>query len=107
MNGTKVTSTNGKLTAKPGITTQPASKTAAAGTSVKFTVAASGNGLTYQWQYRTSDTAAWKNTTATGNKTATLRVAVTAAKNGYSYRCVVSSSNGTKTNSSVAKLTVK
>ena len=82
--GNKVTSTAAKLTTTVSlaITTQPTNKTAVAGAEVKFTVKATGTGLTYQWQYRVSSTAAWNNTSATGNKTATLTIATTQAKNG-------------------------
>ena len=90
-----------------GITTQPTAKTAKAGTTVKFTVAATGAGKTYQWQYRTSSTGTWKNTTATGAKTATLSVSVTASKNGYQYRCIVKDNAGNSVTSNAAKLTVK
>ena len=88
-----------------GITTQPAAKTAKAGTTVKFTVAATGAGKTYQWQYKTPN-GTWKNITATGAKTATLSVSVTAAKNGYQYRCIVKDNAGNSVTSNAAKLTV-
>ena len=109
----KVTNGNGSvysqaatLKVKPAITTQPASKTAAAGSTVKFTVAASGPNLKYQWQYRTSSTGSWNDSPAAGNKTATVSISATAAKNGYQYRCVVKNGNGTAW-SNAATLTVK
>ena len=46
------------------ITGQPASASAVAGNTVKFTVKASGSGLQYQWQYRTSSSGTWKNSTS-------------------------------------------
>ena len=65
------------------VTAQPQNQTTTAGQTAKFTVTATGEGLTYQWQYRASSTAKWTNTTATGYKTATLTVPATASRNGY------------------------
>ena len=90
-----------------GIKTQPASKTVTAGATAKFTVKATGNGLTYQWQYRTSSSGSWKNTSATGSKTKTLSVSATTSKNGYQYRCKITDSAGNVIYTNAAKLTVK
>ena len=95
------------VTAKPNITTQPASVTAAAGTTVKFTVTAIGENLSYQWQYSTNGTS-WANVTNTacsGMKTNTLTVPAILARNGYQYRCKVTNAAGSVT-SSAATLTV-
>ena len=91
--------------AKPTITTQPQNKTAAAGTTVKFTVAASGSGLSYQWQFKAPGTTTWNDSGMTGAKTATLSVEATTARNGQQYRCIVKNSAGSTT-SNAAKLTV-
>ena len=89
-----------------GIKTQPVSKTVVDGGTAKFTVAATGKGLTYQWQYRTSSSGSWKNTSAIGNKTNTLSVAATVAKHGYQYRCKVTDSAGNTVYTSVVNLYV-
>ena len=89
------------------ITTQPSSVTLAKGKTATFKVVAKGTGLTYQWQYRTSAKGSWKKASATGNKTATLKVPVTAARNGYQYRCVITDKYGNVINSSAATLKVK
>lgn len=73
------------------ITSQPISTVAGVGGKAKFSVTAKGSGLKYQWQYRASATAKWTNATGTGNKTANLTVSATAARNGYQYRCVITS----------------
>ncbi len=101
------TSNAAKLTVKPlpVITTQPASKSVAEGATAKFKVVASGTDLTYQWQYRKSGSSTWYNSTSTGNKTATLSVEATTARNGMLFRCKVTNANGTVT-SGTAKLTV-
>ena len=91
---------------KPAITTQPSSKTVSAGTTVKFTVKATGGDLSYQWQYRTSSSGEWKNCTGTGATTATLTVEAKSFRSGYQYRCRVSNAVGYKY-SSAATLTVK
>ena len=88
------------------ITSQPKSVTATAGDKVSFHVAAEGEDLQYQWQYRTSSSGSWKNSTVDGCKTATLTVTATAARNGYQYRCKVSNSLD-KASSKSAKLTVE
>ena len=96
----------GTAATAPTITSQPTTVNMPAGTTAKFTVKASGTGLTYQWQYRTSSTGSWKNCTATGNKRATVSVPVTASRNGFQYRCKVTNSAGKTVNSKVATLNV-
>ena len=70
-----------------------------------FTVKASGSGLSYQWQYRTSSSGTWNNSTGTGCKTATLSVTAESYRSGYQYRCKVTNSAGTVT-SNAATLNV-
>ena len=89
------------------ITSQPTGKTVTEGASAKFTVAAAGDGLKYQWQYRASSSGTWANTSATGATSATLTVDATVAKKGYQYRCVVTDQYGNTLNSNAATLTVK
>jgi len=89
------------------ITTQPSSVKLAKGKTATFKVAVKGSGLTYQWQFRKNAKGAWKKATGTGNKTATLKVPVTAARNGYQYRCVITDKYGNVINSNAATLTVK
>lgn len=87
------------------ITTQPAAKSVSEGTTAKFTVKAKA-GSSYQWQVSTDNGKTWKNSGMTGNKTATLKVSATTARNGYMFRCVVKNNNFTETSKAV-KLTVK
>ena len=93
-------------TPAPAITTQPANVTAAAGDTAVFQVKTTGTVASYQWQYKTASGSTWANATATGNKTATLKVPVTAARNGNSYRCRITFSTGKVLTSNAAKLTV-
>ena len=104
--GTKVYKTSKGVTvtavAAPVITTQPANKTVAAGASATFTVAASGTGLTYQWQYSKNGTT-W--TDKAGATSASYTVTAKASYNGMLYRCIVTNAGGSVT-SGTAKLTV-
>ena len=102
-----VTSNAVKLTVNsaPVITTQPTNKTGKNGNTVTFSVVATGNSLTYQWEVSTNGGTTWSNATGSGNTTATLTVAVTSTSNGNKSRCVVTNSMGSVT-SNEATLTV-
>ena len=104
-NGKTVTSDVAKLTVSTVITSQPGSVTAKVGETIRFTVKATGAGLTYQWQFYKGGK--WQNSGMTGNKTTTLSVPVTVARDGQKYRCVITDANGVRTYSEAAKLTVK
>lgn len=86
-----------------GIVSQPADVTAVLGGAAQFVVAAVGSDITYQWQYNAGD--GWHNSPAAGNKTDTLTIPATMDRNGYRYRCRVTS-GGTTINSRTATLTV-
>ena len=93
----------------PAITTQPTNSTITSGNNTSFTVAATGSGLTYQWQ--TNNGSGWGNVTNTGiysgatTNTLTLTGA-TASVNGDQYRCVVSGTCTPSVTSNIATLTV-
>lgn len=91
--------------AAPAITAQPKSVTVTAGGSVNFTVAASGDDLSYQWEVSADGGKTWKDSPVTGNQTATLTVPATASRSGNQYRCVVRSGSAEVT-SDAATLTV-
>ncbi len=103
--GVRVISNPAALTVKTAITSQPADVTAAAGETARFTVKASGAGLTYQWQYNKGN--GWADSGMSGSTTAALSVTATAARSGQQYRCVITDANGAKTYSAAARLTVK
>ncbi|MBQ9859379.1 MAG: hypothetical protein IJO76_01700 [Clostridia bacterium] len=106
-NGNKVVSTAAKLTAvSPKITKQPVSIKANKNTAQKFTVTATGNGLTYRWQVKTPS-GSWKNTSLAGCRTRTLSVKALTKYNGYQYRCIITDENGNKIISKAVKLTVR
>ncbi|MBR5372450.1 MAG: hypothetical protein IK130_09570, partial [Oscillospiraceae bacterium] len=104
-NGTSDISSPASIKVKTAITAQPTNQTGKIDSTVKFTVAATGTNLKYQWQFLS--TSGWKNSGMTGANTATLSVPVTAARDGQQYRCIVKSSNGTSDISSPASIKVK
>ena len=88
----------------PSITDEPEHRTVAEGASATFTVTATGDSLTYQWQQRADNGATWTDidgATAAGYTIA----AATTDMNGYQYRCVVRNSAGS-VESAAATLTV-
>ena len=104
-NGKTLTSNAAVLIVTTKITKQPVDYSGAIGDTAKFTVTATGTGLTYQWQYNSGS--GWKNSNVTGSKTNTLSVAVTEGRNGLKYRCVIKDANGKTFNSDAVTLTVK
>jgi formylglycine-generating enzyme required for sulfatase activity len=82
----------------PAITTQPASLSVVAGDTATFTIAATGDSLSYQWQKN--------DTNITGATSAVYIIpATTPADSGNSYKCIVWNSTDTLT-SNTAILTV-
>ena len=90
---------------KPTISKQPKSVKARAGKAVTFTVEARGEGLSYQWYYRTSAAAKWKKIKENA-RSSSYTLTVDAAIDGYQYRCLVKNEAG-KVVSRIAKLKVK
>lgn len=87
------------------VTVQPTDYVGKIGENATFTVVAEGDGIKYQWQVKTSDNAAWKNTTIYGYRTAKATVPITAARNNYQYRCVLTQ-EGIEETTEAARLTV-
>ena len=91
---------------KAKITEQPQSQSVEAGITVKYTVGATGAGLTYQWQVSKDSGKTWSNSSMTGNKTATLSVVATEGRSGYQFRCVVTDKTAYSVTTNAASLTV-
>nr|WP_291500856.1 S8 family serine peptidase [Actinomyces sp.] len=89
---------------KLAILTQPQSQTVAEGGTAEFTVDATGEEPSYQWQER-SPGGEWTPSTAEGAATATLTVPGDTALSGHQFRVVVSDAAGSLT-SDAATLTV-
>ena len=89
------------------IISQPSDYSGNVGDVATFSVEAVGEGLTYQWQYRTATGSTWRNSGMQGATTSNLTVQVTKARNGQSYRCIITDTNGNTLTSEAASLTVK
>lgn len=94
------------LTVPLAISSQPVSVTASGGTAV-FTIVTSGGigEVSYQWQETANFPVSWADIALATTDTLTL-TGLTDAKNGYDYRCIVSSAGGEGLNSASANLTV-
>ncbi|MFY9310998.1 MAG: T9SS type A sorting domain-containing protein [Bacteroidia bacterium] len=93
----------------PVVTTQPANSTICAGSNSSFTVAATGDGIAYQWQVNAGS--GYNNLSNiapySGATTNTLQItAATSALNGYQYRCIVNGTCTPSATSNGASLTV-
>ena len=93
-NGNSVTTEEAAIhfESKLKITSQPKDVTVSkAGDSVGFAVSAEGDGLKYQWQYKTPGSSSWTNFANATN--ATLKK-VTGEWDGWKVHCVVTDKNG-------------
>ena len=104
-NGIPAASNSAKLTVTTSITAQPANKSGIVGSTARFTVAASGVGLSYQWQYKAPGYS-WKNNTIPGCKTDTLPLVAYDYRDGYQYRCIIKDTAGNTVTSAAAALTI-
>jgi len=109
-----VTSSSATLTVntEPAISAHPSDASRCAGSSVTFSVTASGSSITYQWQ-EDPNTGTFANISNggvySGATTSSLSISDVTGKNNYKYRCVVTGicpSNPTSVNSASATLTV-
>jgi uncharacterized repeat protein (TIGR01451 family) len=90
----------------PSILTEPAGTTVCSGSNASFNVAATGSGLTYQWQISTDGGNNFSNITGETNATLNL-TGVTGSLSGNRYRVLIGSNCGAgNINSSAAILTV-
>jgi len=84
------------------ITEQPSDFTGTIGSMAEFRVAAEGEGLSYRWYYKPAGDTKFYKSSSSG---ATYSIAITQARNGYEYYCVVSDSHGNSVQSETVKLT--
>lgn len=87
------------------ITEQPTNISGPLGDTVYFTITAN-NVKKYQWQYLNVGQTTWRNTTLTGYNTNSLRVAITEARDGMGFRCVVTGLDNAEVASNGATLSV-
>ncbi len=90
----------------PSITTQPVDISVADGKSVTFSVAAEGEGLAYQWQFRNAGATTWSNSGIKAAKTANMTFVASESIDGREYRCVITDANKKSVISDIVKLTV-
>ena len=89
------TATLGVLYGQPAITGEPADAAINEGETARFTVKATGGGLSYQWYWWKESAGAWVKCAGASAATATLTYTeVEYAWNGYLFCCEVSNSNG-------------
>ena len=91
----------GTVISAPTIGTQPASQSVTVGQTASFTVEATGEKLSYQWQQSTDNSQSWTDISGANAATYTT-AATTTSMNGYQYRCVVSNSAGSITSDAVS-----
>ena len=106
--GVVATSKEVTITVKdPTITilTQPENYSGLANSTAKFRVAAQGEGLTYQWQLKKGSK--WADLSSGGAKTSEMSIKVDSTKNGKTYRCVISDTEGCVVYSNEVTITVK
>ena len=83
------------------ITAQPVDYVGVVGENASFTIAASGEGLTYQWEYSKDQGAAWAKASST---TDTYSVEIKNYRLSYLYRCVITDAEGNQVTSNVVKM---
>jgi hypothetical protein len=96
------------ITAPPAIaiTSQPAAQVVCAGTTITYSVVATGSSLTYQWQQSFNGcNGPWQDITGATAATLSLGAALV-AQNNTGYRCVVAAPCATSLTSNCGLLTV-
>jgi hypothetical protein len=89
----------------PAVVTNPSNVAQCTGTSVSFSVGATGTALTYQWQVSTDGGSTYSN--ISGETAATYTIASTVlSQNNNRYRCVVSGACSPAATSNAATLTL-
>ena len=84
------------------ITAQPQDYVGPVGDTAVFGVTATGDGLTYRWQFRDVD-GTWRNSTSTAS---TVSCPIRTDRNGREYRCIVTDVFGNTQTSEAAKIIV-
>ncbi len=103
--GNKVTSGTASMKASNlAITTQPIDCIVKIGGTVKFTVKATGTGLSYQWQLSDDNGKNWRNSSV---KTANYYTTLTKTNVNRMVRCIVTDKGGNKVTSGTASMKAK
>ena len=86
---------------------EPEDYTGALKSTVSFTVKASGEGLTYQWQYSKNGGRTWYASKMSGCDTKKVSLTLTKDRDGQCYRCVIKDAFGNKVTTKTVTMTVK
>jgi len=78
------------VASKISITAQPQDFFGTVGSTVQFSVTATGTNLTYQWEVSKDGGATWSNATANGNQTSGISFTLYESYPGRMYRCKLS-----------------
>ena len=89
------------------IAQQPQDDTVSVGDTAKFAVNARGSELTYQWQLSSNNGITWKNSSAKGNRTASVSFPVTSYSYKLIYRCVITDAFGNSIASDICRILKK
>jgi uncharacterized protein YjdB len=104
-NGTSIESDTVTLSLPTvSITRQPVNANVAAGSQFNFTVAATGNGLTYDWKYQWPGQTQWISWSA--GKTDTLTGTMQAGWTGLKVKCVITDADGNIIESNIVTLSL-
>ena len=79
---------------KLAITENPKNYTGKIGETAEFTVKATGEGLTYKWEYSNANSTKWYASSMEGSQTDTVKVPVQKYRDGQKYRCTVTDKKG-------------
>ncbi|PWJ70778.1 leucine rich repeat (LRR) protein [Ruminococcaceae bacterium R-25] len=105
--GHTIYSDGAKITVKEPditITKQPVSYNGLSGNTARFSVAAEGEGLSYQWQLKKGNK--WADLTSGGATTSTMTIKVDYSKNGKIYRCLITNAADEYVTSEEVSITV-
>ena len=104
--GNSITSNTITVTLKkaPVITSQPVSITGKIGDTVEFKIGASGNNLTYKWQYMMKGQNTWKDF-INGN-TSTMKKVLGDTYDDLKVRVIVRDADGNSVTSNVVNVTI-
>jgi len=86
------------------ITSQPVDFVGNIGDTATFTVVATGDGLTYQWQVSTDGGSTWLNSGLPGNTTSTFTPEITQQRLSYLFRCKITDENSNVVVSNVVRM---
>ena len=89
------------------ILTQPCNTQCKAGERAKFSVYATGLGLTYQWQLSSDSGKSWTDSAAAGNSTFSVSFPVTNYSYKLRYRCLITDRLGNSITSAICRVEEK